>query len=86
MEACSGAHFRGREIGKLGHEVRLIPPTYVKHFVKRQRNDAADAEAVCEAAVRPSMRFVPVRSEDVSKRYLATTFHMIARPAIPHLM
>ena len=49
----------------MGHEVRLIPPAYVKPFVKRQKNDAADAEAICEAAVRPSMRFVPVKSEDV---------------------
>ena len=46
MEACGGAHFWGREIGKLGHEVRLIPPAYVRPFVKRQKNDAADAEAV----------------------------------------
>lgn len=65
MEACGGAHYWGREIGKLGHEIRLIPPAYVKPFVKRQKNDAADAEAICEAAVRPSMRFVPVKSEDI---------------------
>ena len=60
-EACGGAHFWGREIGKLGHDVRLIPPAYVK----RQKNDAADAEAICEAAVRPTMRFVPVKGEEV---------------------
>ena len=63
MEACASAHYWGREIGKLGHEVRLIAPIYVKPFVKRQKNDAADAEAICEAAVRPSMRFVAVKGE-----------------------
>jgi len=64
MEACAGAHYWAREVGKLGHSVRLIPPVYVKPFVKRQKNDAADAEAICEAAQRPSMRFVPVKTEE----------------------
>lgn len=64
MEACAGAHHWGRELIKLGHEVRLIPPVYVKPFVKRQKNDAADAQAICEAAQRPTMRFVPVKSEE----------------------
>lgn len=64
LEACGGAHYWGREIRELGHTVRLIPPVYVKPFVKRQKNDAADAEAICEAAQRPSMRFVAVKDEE----------------------
>ena len=64
LEACGSAHHWGRELRKLGHEVRLIPPTYVKPFVKRQKNDAADAEAICEAVQRPNMRFVAIKSEE----------------------
>jgi transposase len=64
MEACGGAHHWAREISALGHEVRLIPPAYVKPFVKRGKTDAADAEAISEAAVRKSMRFVPVKSAE----------------------
>jgi transposase len=63
MEACSSSHYWAREIRTLGHAVRLIPPAYVKPFVKRQKNDAADAEAICEAAQRPTMRFVAPKSE-----------------------
>jgi transposase len=63
MEACSSSHHWAREIGTLGHAVRLIPPAYVKPFVKRHKNDAADAEAICEAAQRPTMRFVAPKSE-----------------------
>ena len=64
MEACATAHHWGRELAKLGHEVRLMPPRYVKPYVKRNKNDMADAEAICEAATRPTMRFVPVKTED----------------------
>jgi transposase len=64
IEACASSHYSGREITKLGHEVRLIAPDYVKPFVRRQKNDAADAEAICEAAQRPTMRFVAVMSEE----------------------
>ena len=63
MEACASAHYWARAISELGHEVKLIPPAYVKPFVKRQKNDMADAEAICEAAQRPTMRFVAVKSE-----------------------
>src|SRR6202034_4249195 len=68
MEACGSAHHRGRAIRDAGHEVRLIPPAYVKPFVKRQKNDAADAEAIAEAASRPTMRFVAVKTEEQQAR------------------
>ena len=64
MEACGGAHHWAREMIRFGHEVRLIAPQYVKPFVKRQKNDAADAEAIVVAAQRPEMRFVEPRSEE----------------------
>jgi transposase len=64
MEACGTAHHWARVIGALGHEVRLLPPSYVKPYVKRGKTDAADAEAICEAAARPSMREVPVKSAE----------------------
>jgi transposase len=62
MEACSSAHHWARELGRLGHQVRLIPPQYVKPYVKRNKTDAADAEAICEAVGRPNMRFVPIKT------------------------
>ena len=64
MEACATAHYWARELSSLGHEVRLMAPSYVKAYVRRQKNDSADAEAICEAVTRPSMRFVPVKSAE----------------------
>lgn len=68
MEACGSAHYWSREMNKLGHEVKLIAPQYVKPFVKRQKNDAADAEAIVIAAQRPEMRFVEVKSTEQQSR------------------
>jgi transposase len=64
LEACASAHYWARELQALGYEVRLIPPQYVKPFVKTNKNDAADAEAICEALLRPTMRFAAVKSAD----------------------
>lgn len=64
MEACGGSHHWAREIVALGHKVRLLPAIYVKAYVKRNKTDAADAEAICEAAMRQNMRFVPVKTVD----------------------
>jgi transposase len=68
MEACATSHYWGRQIIKLGHTVRLVPPIYVKPFVKRHKNDATDAEAIAEAAARPTMRFVAVKNEQQQAR------------------
>lgn len=64
MEACGTSHHWARELTALGHRVKLMPPTYVKPYVRRNKNDAADAEAICEAVTRPTMRFVPIKSTE----------------------
>ena len=64
IEACSSSHYWARELAARGHEVRLMPAQYVKPYVKRGKNDAADAEAICEAVTRPTMRFVPVKTPE----------------------
>ena len=83
IEACPSAHHWAREISRLGHEVRLMPPGYVKPYVKRGKNDRADAEAICEAVQRPTMRFVSIKSEEqqallvlhaFARRWLASAF------------
>ncbi len=80
MEACATAHHWARELGALGHEVRLMPPHYVKPYVKRNKNDAADAEAICEAVTRPTMRFVSVKNmEQQSVLMLHRTRDLLVR-------
>jgi transposase len=64
MEACGGSHFLGRALREQGHDVRLIPAQYVKPYVKTNKNDYIDAEAIAEAVGRPTMRFVPIKSDD----------------------
>src|SRR3954471_16595450 len=68
LEACATSHYWAREFRELGHDVRLIPPIYVKPYVKRQKNDAADAEAICEAVQRPTMRFVGGEERRAARR------------------
>ena len=80
MEACATSHHWARELEKLGHEVRLMPPRYVKPYVKRNKNDAADAEAICEAVQRPTMRFVPIKTaEQQSVLMVHRTRHLFVR-------
>lgn len=68
IEACASAHHWARELAALGHEVRLMPPAYVKAYVKRGKTDAADAEAIAEAVTRPTMRFVAVKTRERARR------------------
>jgi transposase len=80
IEACASSHHWSRELQALGHTVRLMPPAYVKPYVKRQKNDAADAEAICEAVQRPSMRFVPTKTPDQQAcLMLHRTRHLLIR-------
>src|SRR6516225_12239140 len=64
IEACPSAHYWSRELQALGHTVKLMPPSYVKAYLKRSKNDANDAAAICEAVTRPSMRFVPIKTQE----------------------
>ncbi len=80
MEACATSHHWAREIEALGHQVRLMPPRYVKPYVKRNKNDMADAEAICEAVTRPTMRFVEIKTpEQQSVLMLHRTRHLFVR-------
>jgi transposase len=80
IEACASSHHWSRELQALGHTVRLMPPAYVKPYVKRQKNDAADAEAICEAVARANMRFVPTKTtEQQSGLVLHRTRHLFMR-------
>jgi transposase len=80
IEACASSHHWARELQALGHTVRLMPPAYVKPYVKRQKNDAADAEAICEAVTRANMRFVPIKTpEQQSGLMLHRTRHLLIR-------
>ena len=80
IEACASSHHWSRELQALGHTVRLMPPAYVKPYVKRQKNDTTDAEAICEAVTRPNMRFVPAKTvEQQSCLMLHRARHLFIR-------
>jgi transposase len=77
MEACSSSHYWARELAALGHDVKLMPAQYVKPYVKRGKNDAADAEAICEAVTRPTMRFVDIKSPQQQSAMMLHRVRMI---------
>src|SRR5262249_25284464 len=80
MEACASSHHWSRQLQSLGHRVRLMPLAYVKPYIKRQKNDAADAEAICEAVARPTMRFVATKTkEQQAGLMLHRTRHLFVR-------
>src|ERR1700757_1514092 len=79
IEACSSSHYWARELIVRGHEVRLMPAQYVKPYVKRGKNDSADAEAICEAVTRPTMRFVPVKTPEQQSMMMLSNAGSAAR-------
>ena len=85
MEACASAHHWSRELQALGHTVRLMPPAYVKPYVKRHKNDATDAEAICEAVTRPNMRFVATKTPEQQSCLTPhrAICHVAAEPCAP---
>jgi transposase len=78
LEACGASYHWARQLTELGHRPRLLPPQYVKPYVKRGKSDSLDAEAICEAMSRPSMSFVPVKSEDQDPAFRALRRRLIA--------
>jgi transposase len=83
FEACASSHHWSRELQTLGHTVRLMPPAYVKPYVKRHKNDAADAEAICEAATRTNMRFVATKTPSSRAAWCSTAraiYSSVSRP------
>src|SRR6202045_2851569 len=85
MEACGAGHYWARELSKLGHEVKLIAPQHVKAYIKRNKNDGRDAEGLCEAMSRPTMQFVPVKTEEQQAALMLAggRHHLIARGPPP---
>ena len=81
IEACGGSHYWGREIEKLGHKVHLMSPQYVKPYIKTNKSDSNDAEGICEAVSRPSMRFVPIKS--VVQQDIQIIHRSRSRPSAP---